>query len=69
MWKSQDAGFLSLNEISQQCSIPLSMITVGKLWDKAQLATDVPDKVPTAEDFGTCLAQAKRKTPILRLES
>lgn len=59
MWASTDAAFLSLKEISDMCSIPMNMITVGKLWSSSDLATNVPAEVPTPADFGTCLKQAQ----------
>jgi hypothetical protein len=37
----------------------MSMITVGKLWNKAELAHDTPAQIPAPAELGTCLAQAK----------
>lgn len=59
MWKSDNPAFLSLKEISDQCGISLSQITVGKLWDQGELAKPVPAQIPSPADFGACLAQSK----------
>lgn len=59
MWSSTNTAFLSLQEISNECSIPMSKITVGQLWDSSDLATAVPAEVVTGTELGTCLAQAK----------
>lgn len=60
MWHSDNNGFLSLAQISQQCNIPMDKITVGKLWNKNELAhANTEAQIPTPKDFGTCLAQAK----------
>ncbi|BEJ12241.1 hypothetical protein CspHIS471_0207010 [Cutaneotrichosporon sp. HIS471] len=60
LWNSSDPAFLSLGQIATMCSIPQSSITVGRLWDPADLATpDSKDQIPAPADNGACIAQAK----------
>ncbi|KAL1411798.1 hypothetical protein Q8F55_002765 [Vanrija albida] len=59
-WNSAKPDFLSVNQISQNCGIPLSQITIGKLWSQADSATaGSADELPTPVEFATCLNQFK----------
>ncbi|TXT10477.1 uncharacterized protein COLE_04411 [Cutaneotrichosporon oleaginosum] len=59
LWNSSDPAFLSLGQIATMCGISQSQITVGRLWDHADLATsNSADQIPTPADNGACIAQA-----------
>ncbi|WOO80092.1 uncharacterized protein LOC62_03G003603 [Vanrija pseudolonga] len=62
-WNSANPAFLSVNQISQACGIPLSQITIGKLWSQSDSATaGSADELPNPTDFATCLNQFKAQS-------
>lgn len=56
---SDNGAFLALGDISSMCGIPMNKMTVGKLWDKGELAhAGTEDQIMDPTALGQCLASA-----------